>query len=1048
MHQLRLLILLLIVNFMTVAVADTTAKLRGPKEFDAPAVTRLGPLSARDTLWRLAEQARPDPRLNMYQVMHALYLKNPDAFLEQNFNHLKPGSYLEIPTIREILAINAVEAQRKSENDDRLWAEKIRGVANAKPDEKAARQQDVAKATKEITEELNRVESQQTEQMTDIRDRLGASMANVETIVVENTQLKKQLDTVVEELTLVKSKLDKDSEIQTQLQQLLLQQTELLEQQREQIRKAEEGFNFAETWQKLASSPVGWAIAASLPAIMLLLIIVSFIRRRGQQAAAVVSAATASPTVDPNYRSPLPPLDDSLDFDESSLINLDDSLLNDSLNSGIRLDDDNFMPKAAKPVMSTDFADDLLDDSFDPPSRKASSEFDLDDLLDDPLDEPVTAPRTEFDANNILSGDDLSSLFDNLDDEPAFTAKEDFDPKNILSDNDLSSLFDNLDEAEDPDDVFAQALAAQDAAAAQQADAPDDLSSNTPLAADALQNAAAEADEFDELLEEIELDIPADADEMVMLDEEFDIDALMAQTQAKTNEPAAAAVAVSNVAPSDDDDFDIDSLLAANAEPVVAKDPVDAPASAPDLSAADFMADAPEVEPASTFDSSELDAFAESLAEETLAESELTEINEAEVALVAAEFALEDEHITEAVEPDEAELASELDDILSEVAEIRAQSQLQAATLAELTLPESAMAEANDDFAEAQISVADVSSMLQDHDEDDVSDAVEAVMPNTSDMPELTDDDDILLDGFDAELPQKSLSRAGLEAPAVADVFKSEAFAEDLTEFATLDDEPNKTPMPDLEELDDNSVSRLYESISSVERPSKVLDEYPELELSDELLTDELLADSDADIIFPDDDLTDELALLDSSFAESVDNRNFDQQKILSADPALLAELNELEHTNFDEMLSELDQFETATVAPEQDMQSAKRVLAELDATQQSQQNTVHAAADHDIPDYVHIDKLLAASEDDESEPLRQGALNIDVGLADFEDLISADEMGDVDHADAGYAGRLDLVRAYNEIGDADSAGQLIKEILASDAPAHVKQEALSLQQS
>ena len=193
----------------------------------------------------------------------------------------------------------------------------------------------MAKATQEITEELSRVESQQTEQMIDIRERLGASMANVETIVVENTQLKKQLDTVVEELTLVKSKLDKDSEIQTQLQQLLLQQTELLEQQREQIRKAEEGFNFAETWQKLASSPVGWAIAASLPAIMLLLIIVSFIRRRGQKAADVVSAATAAPTVDPNYRSPLPPLDDSLDFDESSLINLDDSLLNDSLNSEI-----------------------------------------------------------------------------------------------------------------------------------------------------------------------------------------------------------------------------------------------------------------------------------------------------------------------------------------------------------------------------------------------------------------------------------------------------------------------------------------------------------------------------------------------------------------------------------------------------------------------------------------------------------------------------------------------------------------------------------------
>lgn len=1042
MHQLRLLILLLIVNLMTVAVADTTAKLRGPKEFDAPAVTRLGPLSARDTLWRLAEQARPDPRLNMYQVMHALYLKNPDAFLEQNFNHLKPGSYLEIPTIREILAINAVEAQRKSENDDRVWAEKIRSVANAKPDEKAARQQDVAKATKQITEELNRVESQQTEQMSDIRDRLGASMANVETIVVENTQLKKQLDTVVEELTLVKSKLDKDSEIQTQLQQLLLQQTELLEQQREQIRKAEEGFNFAETWQKLASSPVGWAIAASLPAIMLLLIIVSFIRRRGQKAADVVSAATASPTVDPNYRSPLPPLDDSLDFDESSLINLDDSLLNDSLNSGIRLDDDNFAPKSAKPVMTSnfaDFADDLLDDSFDSPSpvNKGRSEFDLDDLLDEPLDAPA-APRTEFDANNILSGDDLSSLFDNLDEEPAFTAKEDFDPKNILSGDDLSSLFDNLDEAEDPDDIFAQALAAQDATAASAApvDDVDDLPSDRPLAADALQNAAAQADEFDELLEEIELDIPTDPDDLVSLDEEFDIDALMASTQAAQQNTVAPAAAPTTptAAPMqpDDDDFDIDSLLAANAEPAAVPKATAMDVAEPNLTAADFVADMPEAEKVSTFDSSELDAFAESLAEETLAESAVTELNDDDLTLVAAEFALEAEHITEAVEPDEADLASELDDILSEVAEIRAQSQLHAATLAGLSLPESALAEANEDFDEASISVADVSSMLQDNDDDEpdfvAAPASAPVLPASAEFSELPDSDDIMLDDFDPV------------APKIAS-----ADPEELSEFATLDDNDiDKTPMPDLEELDDNSVSRLYESLSSVERPSKVLDEYPELELSDDLL-----ADSDADLIFPDDDLTDETALLETAFDNAFDSGNeVEAGNVLATDPTLLSELNALEHTNFDEMLSELDQFEAVTVAPEQDLQSAKRVLAELDAAQQTQQNTVVAAADHDIPDYVHIDKLLAASEDDELEPVSKGVLNIDVGLADFEDLISADEMGDVDHADAGYAGRLDLVRAYNEIGDADSAEQLIREILASDAPAHVKQEALTLQQS
>ncbi len=1028
MHQLRLLILLLIVNFMTVAVADTTAKLRGPKEFDAPAITRLGPLSARDTLWRLAEQARPDPRLNMYQVMHALYLKNPDAFLEQNFNHLKPGSYLEIPTIREILAINAIEAQRKSENDDRLWAEKIRSVVSAKPEEKAARQQDVAKATKAITKELNRVESQQTEQMTDIRDRLGASMANVETIVVENTQLKKQLDTVVEELSLVKGKLDKDSEIQTQLQQLLMQQAELLAQQREQIRKAEEGFNLAETWQKVASSPIGWAIAASLPAIMLLLIIVSFIRRRGQKAADVVSAATAAPLADPNYRSPLPPLDDSFDFDESSLINLDDSLLNDSLNSGVRLDDDNFAP--AKPGRSTDFADELLDDRFDTPMNNSAinAEFDLDDLLDTPLDEPVSAARTEFDPNNILAGDDLSSLFDNLDDEPVFEAKEDFDPKNILSGDDLSSLFDNLDDAEDPDDIFAQAMAAKDAATADTTNDGDELQTDQPLATDALQNAAAEADEFDELLEEIELDIPSDADDMVMLDEEFDIDDLMASTQAGQNnavsEPAAPAVLT--VPPMDDDEdaFDIDSLLAANAEPVAVDNFTDDAKgfTADETSTTDFINETVEAENSAnnSFDSSELDAFAESLAEETLAEAAITDMNDADLEAVAAEFALEDEHITESVEPDEAELASELDAILSEVAEIRAQSQLQAASLAELALPESAVAEANEDFVDAKMSVADVSSMLQDDDQADDNSIADgqnqAAEPDLEPpvLAEMLDDDDILIDD---EEPTTTASIA--------------VEPEDLSEFSTVEDEADETLMPDLEELDDNSVSRLYESLSSVERPSKVLDEYPELELSDDLL-----ADDDADLIFPEDDLTEESAAVEPSAASQ------------PLDTALSDELNDLEHTNFDDMLSELDQFETATELPEQGLQSAKRALAELDASQQSQKNNEQAATEHDIPDYVHIDKLLAASEDDEQEPMVKGSLNIDVGLADFEDLIAADEMGDVDHADAGYAGRLDLVRAYNEIGDADSAGQLIKEILASDAPAHVKQEALNLQQS
>jgi FimV-like protein len=1113
MHFLRLFVALLAVNFMTVTVAaaDTTAKLRGPKEFDAPQQTRLGPLTPADTLWRLAEQARPDRRINMYQMMYALYQKNPDAFLEENFNHLKPGAFLLLPTVREILAVDALEAQRKSENDDRIWAERVRRAELAKAEAAAAKQLDIVTAKEQLSEELSRVEAQQTEQISDLRNRIGASMANVETIVQENTHLKQQLTTVVQELGAVKSQLDKDSEIQTQLQQLLAQQAELLEQQREQMRKAEEGFNIAATLQKVAASPIGWAVAGSLPAFILLYFIVSVIRRRGQKAAAVVSAATAAPSADPNYRSPLPPLDDSLDFDESSLINLDDSLLNDNLSAGIRLDNDAYSTPGTR-SNNTAFSDDLLHDDFIASAvTKSTDEFDLDSLLDEPAGAVKPAAKTEFDANNILSGDDLSSLFDNLDDEPAFAPKAEFDPNNILSNNELSSLFDNLADEDDPDEIFNQAQAAVDAQSVAATDEQEDLLPELPVTAEALQNAAAEADEFDELLEEIELDIPADDE--ITADDEFDIDALLAATQ----QPMAAAETAPPIATNAiaDDDFDIDSLLAANSQPELAMS---------------LEENAAESEPIEQFDSSELDAFAESLAEEILPVQEQAKEEAVDLALD------DDDNITELLEPDPTELHNELEDILSEVAELRAQSMLQTGTLAELSLPESALHEAAADFAESELTVADVSAMLQDA-EPEVSTALDAVdqdlteavddhlappdvvsaelatelhafaepdseLDEIIEIPELSEPqplagfelDDALVSSDEARsllTPDEQLAELDSEAISVAvessedmptaelPVLPADMTMEADTEFvgqqselsigpdqssawqATVDEMPTgfsaepddllELPavatedilalMPDLQQGDDQSVSRVSEAVASVERPSQMLDSYPELDFNEELVDDEL--------IFPDSlQLPDDIELAEAA--------TDDWQK---ADD-MPAELAELEELQFDQLLSELDELalpedEEATVLPEGDdalavtaawQPESSATAAELAASGLAVGLPDETTADP-ATEFLQIDKLLASSEEEATEEQLR-PLQIDVGLADFPDLISADEVGDVDKADAGFAGRLDLVRAYNEIGDADSAEQLVKEIMASDAPAHVKQEALSLLQS
>ncbi len=1094
MHLMRILIVLLCVNLVTPVLAETTAKIRGPKEFDAPAITQIGPITPQDTLWRLAEQVRPDPRVNMYQVMYALYLKNPNSFLDNNFNHLRTGAYLQVPTLREMLKVDAVEAQRKSELDDLAWSEKIRIAAQQKKEDLTAKQQDIAAARQEIKEELSRVESVQTEQMTDIRDRLSASMANVEAIVQENEKLKDQLGAVAQELTTVKQQLDQDSEIQKQLQQLLAQQAEMMAQQQEQIRKAQEGFNFAETWQKLANSPVGWALAGLLPASAILFFIVAMIRRKGQKAAAVVSAATAAPVADPYYKSPLPPLDDTLDFDESSLMNLDDSLLNDR-NGGIRLDEDDFnRPPARKAASFND--DDLLDDSFDTPSAapsKPTSAFDMDDLLDDPLDlsEPTPsapAPKVEFDANNILSGDDLSALFSEAEDEP-FVAKTEFDANNILSGNELSSLFDSLEEDdEDPDAIFAKAQANQKAESHL---VPDDLDKASSVAL-----AAAEAAQMDDLLEEIELDLPGDNN----ASDDFDIDSLLDSTQsaAKAQQPAPAAAKVDSAA---DDSFDIDDLLAStqSAQPSQPDEAFDidevlAAAKVEETSSDNFdiddlvastqaatlvpheefdiddlidqsqadedVSESPSadvadesIEKPAQFDSSELDAFAESLVDETLqAEPDLTDFIDDKPDNVhpIAQSELEPE-VDAIIEDDEQHvLHDELDDILNEVAELKAQS---AATLAELKLPDAALELAAADFADAEISMADVSTLLTDDDvlqnnsadltatelkaEDDIAfdmpaeldsspaDNFAAEVPAMQEQENPTDVLDIIAESKDADSPLLEVD-ASIEQDLAQESFAEQEY---LNEFAELED----TEMPNLTLTDDGSVAK-FEPISSVERPSKLLDSYPELELSDLDLSEE------GDLIFDEDELT-------NGSVVDVDAALLDELLQEPSELSEMAELGAIEDTNFDELLQELAEVELPS---DEDASTAMDLhdltLDEAFNQLASQVEENPAIEPPELPDFVNIDRLLAATEEELGTHDPSAPLNIDVGLADFDDLILPEEAGDVDAADNGFGGKMDLVRAYIEIGDQESANQIIKDILASDAPAHVKQEALTLQ--
>ncbi|MFT6206735.1 MAG: pilus assembly protein FimV, partial [Colwellia sp.] len=89
-------------------------RIRGPKATDMFPYDQYGPITSKDTLWNIALKVRPDPTLSVYQVMQALYQKNPQAFKENNLNHLNNGQYLKLPSIDEMRAINPVQAKSKS----------------------------------------------------------------------------------------------------------------------------------------------------------------------------------------------------------------------------------------------------------------------------------------------------------------------------------------------------------------------------------------------------------------------------------------------------------------------------------------------------------------------------------------------------------------------------------------------------------------------------------------------------------------------------------------------------------------------------------------------------------------------------------------------------------------------------------------------------------------------------------------------------------------------------------------------------------------------
>lgn len=836
MPVLFVLIITVLVNFSSFALAqERTTKIRGPRSTDAPpAPLTIGPLSPADTLWRVAERIKPEGNISLYQVMYALYLKNPDAFLDNNLNHLRPGSVLVLPSLQEIQQIDLNTARDKSERDDKEWATRQKNAAarqtKAKSDKAASSTDDAQKRQQELT----RIDQQQRMELDSLRSQFADSMQQVEAIVAENLQLKTSLSKVEQELALIKSQLGEDSELQQQISQLLAQQSELLQAKAEQEAQAAEGID----WQQWLKNPITWVLAACIPALLVLFGILLWVRKRSRQTEEVIHAATTEPVADPSYQSPLPPLDDNNELDES-LFEIDDALLEDAFS-------------ASPELAESDLSDELQE---------------FDDAL-------------SFEDDSLLPSDERS------DKAQASEPEDVFDPDNILSDTDLSALL----AAEDDDDVIE--LADEDSFGSEVLTEQSATAQNKTADADPFEEQVL-PDEFDvdELIEEIDLDEP---DEPAITQE---------QTQGQQLSQALSGMTLAN-----------------DATTVVEEDVTDS--SGVETTAG-----------MESFDSSELEEFAESLVAES---DELTSFSGEE----------------ELDNSEEALLSAELAELLDQVQD-----------------------------------------MSTDNHQDVVSETADGSISDIDTSGEDDSHQDELLDVSEPEEPDNMLTSL------------------------------------DLTSSDDASVSQPTDAVLSVENPSKILDQYPQLEFDNEDTQD------DAAELFLPDDLAPELLLTEPDELTDEDLLSVEDDMSVETE----AELDPIPDTQFDSLMSELE----AMADNLDDAEPAENQINDAVTSGAGHDDSF----DFDDEDFVEIDSLLANAERQEQEPERFAQLNVDVGLDDYADIIGEHERRDVDNEDNGYSAKLDLVRAYIEIDDRESADLLLDDILASDAPDNVKAEAQSLRE-
>ncbi len=109
--------------------ADYTSQpASAPMEQTSPLASQASPdqivVAKGDTLWGIASQFKDDEH-SMAQVMLALQMMNPEAFGQDNINNLKVGAVLRVPELNTLDSLNKQEAYAQVLEQNGLWDEYV-----------------------------------------------------------------------------------------------------------------------------------------------------------------------------------------------------------------------------------------------------------------------------------------------------------------------------------------------------------------------------------------------------------------------------------------------------------------------------------------------------------------------------------------------------------------------------------------------------------------------------------------------------------------------------------------------------------------------------------------------------------------------------------------------------------------------------------------------------------------------------------------------------------------------------------------------------------